>query len=167
MTTPTPRRPRPAARPNRKPRPTRKRAREIPEKKAQVRHVKAQDNKPNKLVNIYIPRFISDTKTGGFFNRYHFERFYIHIVALTTLSIIYIANTFETHRLYYYETELNEQIKELRAKSLTIASIKMTQTRESAIYEQIQKRNIPLVFPSAPPLVIDIPKPLNNTTQHK
>lgn len=127
--------------------------------RSQVRHVEQpKPQKESKLFNTYIPRFISDTKTGGFFKRYHFERYYIYIVSITICALIYIANTFEVHRLYYREAMLNEQIKDLRAKSLTIASIKMVSTRESAIYNQILERKIPLVYPKTPPLVIKLPQ---------
>lgn len=166
MTSEHPQRPRPRPRPVKKSRGLfRRNNAKTQNTGSQVRRVDKREQKPSKLLNTYIPRFISDTQTGGFFKRYHFERYYIYIITLTILSIIYIANTFETHKLYYYEASLNEQIKELRAKSLTISSIKMTRTRESAVYNEIVKRNIPLVYPSTPPLVIEVPKQQKQTFQ--
>ncbi|MFI3265596.1 MAG: FtsL-like putative cell division protein [Rikenellaceae bacterium] len=154
-------------RPSRTPsRPTQKRRRRTEQHQVSARGMvrpKPKEKKPSKIVNTYIPRMISDMSTGGFFKRYNLDRYYIWIVALTVCSTIYIANTFSIHKLYYQETKLNEQLKELRAKSLSFAAIKMSATRESAIYEQIVKRNIPLVYPKTPPLVIEVPQKIQTT----
>lgn len=115
---------------------------------------------------VTIPQIISDINTGGFFKRYNLGRYFIYVIMLAACAIIYIANTFEAHTLYLRKSRLGEQIKELRAKSLTIASIKMTSTRESAIFYELQQRGIPLIQPTAPPLVIRVPKQVAETTEN-
>ena len=130
----------------------------IGKKRESIGQVRIQKHKDsNASEPLSAAQLISDILTGGFIKRYNFSRYFIHIVIVVLCSIIYIANTFYVQRLYRHQAILKEQIKELRAKSLTIASIKMTATRQSTIMAEIKRRGIDVQQPSTPPLVVLIP----------
>ena len=53
------------------------------------------------------------------------------------------------------DDRISEQIKELRSRSLTLSSIRMTATRQSEIIKELEARGIPLQESLTPPKIID------------
>ena len=69
--------------------------------------------------------------------------------------ILYIANGFHMQKLHRQHNRLSAQVKELRARSLTLSSQRMIATRQSEIIRAVEERGIPLEELLAPPKIID------------
>ncbi len=82
--------------------------------------------------------------SGGILARVGMRRAYPYIIFLVVLMFLYIANAFRSQRIYRERAALTEQVKELRAKSMTIASEKMQATLQTSIMTELQRRGIPL-----------------------
>lgn len=82
--------------------------------------------------------------SGNILSKSEVRRAYPFMVLVAVLMFLYIANVFRTQYVYREHTRLTEQVKELRAKSMTIASEKMKATRQSRIMVELDQRGIPL-----------------------
>ena len=82
-----------------------------------------------------------------------FERYVGQMLAL--LMFLYIANGFHIQKLHRRHDRLTEQVKELRARSLTVSSLRMISTRQSEIIRELELRGIPLEESLSPPKVIE------------
>lgn len=101
--------------------------------------------------------------SGNILSRSEVTRAYPYMIFVACLMFIYIANIFRTQYIYREHARLIEQVKELRAKSMTIASEKMQATRQSNIMVELQRRGIPLRESLTPNKVI--PNPVQDGTQ--
>ena len=71
------------------------------------------------------------------------------------LMFLYIANGYNTQRLHRKHNKLNEEVKELRTKSLSLTEQRMTATRQSEILKELERRGIGLVESVTPPIIIE------------
>ena len=78
---------------------------------------------------------------------------YAPIVAF--LMILYIANGYYTQKLNRRYTKLNNEVKELRAKSLSLNEMRMTASRQSEIMKALQKHGIELEESVVPPTLVE------------
>lgn len=101
--------------------------------------------------------------SGNILSKSEVTRAYPYMIFVACLMFLYIANVFRTQYTYREHARLTEQVKELRAKSMTIASDKMRATRQSNIMVELRRRGIPLRESLAPNKVI--PNPVQNGTQ--
>ena len=62
---------------------------------------------------------------------------------------------FHIQKLHRRHDRLTEQVKELRARSLTVSSLRMISTRQSEIIRELELRGIPLEESLSPPKVIE------------
>ena len=79
---------------------------------------------------------------------------YPYVLFIAVLMFLYIANGYHIQKLHRRHDRISEQIKELRSRSLTLTSIRMTATRQSEIKE-LEARGIPLQESLTPPKIID------------
>ncbi|MCL2560908.1 MAG: FtsL-like putative cell division protein [Rikenellaceae bacterium] len=101
---------------------------------------------------------VASVLTGSILSRSGVTRTYPFLVFVACLMFLYIANIFRTQYTYREYARLTEQVKELRAKSLTIASDKMRATRQSNIITELERRRIPLHESLTPNRVIPNPE---------
>ncbi len=114
----------------------------------------AEKKKGNTLVSVL---------SGNILSKSEVTRAYPYMIFVACLMFIYIANIFRTQYIYREHARLTEQVKELRAKSMTIASDKMRATRQSNIMVELHRRGIPLRESLAPNKVI--PNPVEDGKQ--
>ena len=92
--------------------------------------------------------------SGDVFSRDEFQSKIPYIVFVSLLSILYIYNGFYMNSLHDRNAKLAKQVKDLRAKSMTMKAIRMSSTRQSQIISEIQERGLPLEESLIPPRVI-------------
>lgn len=90
------------------------------------------------------PSTVGAVITGNILSRSEVRRAYPYMIFVVALMFFYIANAFRAQRIYREHAALTEQVKELRSKSMTIASQKMQATRQSRIMVELERRGIPL-----------------------
>ena len=83
------------------------------------------------------------------------RRQYPYVLFMALLMFLYIANGFHIQKLHRRHDRLTEQVKELRARSLTVSSLRMISTRQSEIIRELELRGIPLEESLSPPKVIE------------
>lgn len=106
-----------------------------------------------------------DVASGDVLAKKKMRRTYPLMIFVAALAFFYIYNVFRTQAVYREHSRLSEQVKELRAKSMTIASDKMRATRQSRIMEELDRRGIPLKESLTPNKVIPKPAPAQAPTQ--
>lgn len=100
-------------------------------------------------------RYVGQVLSGSILNRAEVRRQYPYIFFMAVLMFLYIANGFHIQKLHRQHDRLTAQIKELRARSLTISSQRMMSTRQSEIIRRLEERGIPLEESVSPPKVIE------------
>ncbi len=99
--------------------------------------------------------YIGQVLSGNILTRAEVRRRYPYIFFMALLMLLYIANGYHIQKLHRRHDKLTAQLKELRSRSLTLSSIRMTATRQSEIVKELQERGIPLHESLIPPQVID------------
>lgn len=105
--------------------------------------------KPSRL-----EQYTGQVLSGNIFTKAEVRRQYPYVFFMAFLMFLYIANIFHIQKLYRRHERLTDQVKELRAKSLTVSSMRMMSTRQSEIVKELELRGIPLRESVAPPQVI-------------
>ncbi len=77
-----------------------------------------------------------------------------YILFITLLGITYIANRYHAERLVRKSTELQDQVKNLRAEQITTASELMKISKPSVVTKLVEKYNLGLVEPVEPHIKI-------------
>lgn len=103
----------------------------------------------------WFERNLAQVLSGSILTRVEVRRMYPYVLFIVVLMFLYIANGYHIQKLHRRHDRLTEQVKELRSRSLTISSIRMTQTRQSEIIKQLEERGIPLEESLTPPKIID------------
>ena len=103
----------------------------------------------------WFERNLAQVLSGSILTRVEVRRMYPYVLFIVVLMFLYIANGYHIQKLHRRHARLTEQVKELRSRSLTISSIRMTQTRQSEIIKQLEERGIPLEESLIPPKIID------------
>ena len=78
---------------------------------------------------------------------------YALIVAL--FMLLYIANGYYTQKLNRRYSRLNNEVKELRTKSLSLSEMRMTATRQSEIMRALREYGVELEESVVPPKVVE------------
>ncbi|KIO43808.1 MULTISPECIES: FtsL-like putative cell division protein [Porphyromonadaceae] len=78
----------------------------------------------------------------------------LFILFLTALGILYIANGYNTEKLYMKKVKLEKELSELRFESITTASELMKISTQSEVIKQIRKEGLNLVESKEPPTKI-------------
>ena len=102
-----------------------------------------------------LEEYIGQVLSGNILTRAEVRRRYPYIFFMALLMLLYIANGYHIQKLHRRHDKLTAQLKELRSRSLTLSSIRMTATRQSEIVRELQERGIPLHESLVPPQVID------------
>lgn len=128
--------------------------RHIPEQPSQ--QVPDQETEPKKPRRpSALESFFGQVISGNFLVRPEVRRQYPYILILAVLMFLYIANGYYIQKLHRKNERLTDEIKELKSQSLTLASKRMTETRQSEIIKELEKRGIPLIEATEPPHIIE------------
>ncbi|MDD3108779.1 MAG: FtsL-like putative cell division protein [Alistipes sp.] len=100
-------------------------------------------------------RQVRQILSGTILTREEVSRHYPYVLFMTLLMFLYIANGYYIQKLHRQSNRLTQQVKELRAQSMTITSQRMIATRQSELLKTLQERQIPLEELVVPPKVID------------
>ena len=103
----------------------------------------------------WFERNLAQVLSGSILTGVEVRRMYPYVLFIVVLMFLYIANGYHIQKLHRRHDRLTEQVKELRSRSLTLSSIRMTQTRQSEIIKQLEERGIPLEESLTPPKIID------------
>lgn len=103
----------------------------------------------------WIERNVAQVLSGNILTRAEVRRMYPYVLFIAVLMFLYIANGYHIQKLHRRHDRISEQIKELRSRSLTLSSIRMTATRQSEIIKELEARGIPLQESLTPPKIID------------
>lgn len=82
--------------------------------------------------------------TGNILSSAGVTKTYPYLIFIAFLAFLYIGNIFSMQRLHRQQAALTREVRELRTKSMTIASECMQATRQSNIIREIEHRGIPL-----------------------
>ncbi len=102
-----------------------------------------------------LDQYAGQVLSGNILTRAEARRYYPYIFFMALLMLLYIANGYHIQTLHRRYNRLNNQVKELRSKSLTLSSMRMTATRQSEIVREVERRGIPLHEALEPPKVIE------------
>lgn len=115
------------------------------------REFTAQEERRPSKIKIYIASLLS----GNILSRAEVKRMYPYLLFVSFLMLLYISNVFKMQQMYRQESNLKKEIKELRAKSVTISSMKMNATRQSQIINELKEREIDLKESLTPHKVVE------------
>lgn len=73
------------------------------------------------------------------------------IIFIAVLGIIYIANRYHAEHLLRETVKMQEELDELRAESITVASELMFASRQSQVIKLVQENNLGLKEATIPP----------------
>ncbi len=76
------------------------------------------------------------------------------ILFLALLAVLYIANRYNAMRITRQVNELQAEIRELRARSITIAAELMNLSRQSQVARMVQEKGLDLKESVTPPRVL-------------
>lgn len=76
------------------------------------------------------------------------------ILFLTLLAVLYIANRYNAMRMTRQVNELQTEIRELRARSITMAAELMNISRQSQVAKMVQEKGLDLKESVTPPRVL-------------
>ena len=102
-------------------------------------------------------KFILWTKnvlSGDILSNKEVKKHYSYVLFLLVLALLYITHIFSVQQLYREHSQLTRDIKDLRAKSLTISSYRMQATRHSNIIKMLEERGSALEESLTPNVVI-------------
>lgn len=100
-------------------------------------------------------RYVGPVLSGSILTKAEVRRQYPYILFMAVLMFLYIANGYRIQKLHRQKENLTKELKEMRNRSLTLASMRMSSTRQSEIIKELEKRGIPLIEATEPPRVID------------
>lgn len=76
------------------------------------------------------------------------------ILFLTLLAVLYIANRYNAMRITRQVNELQAEIRELRARSITLAAELMNMSRQSQVAKMVKEKGLDLKESVTPPRVL-------------
>ena len=74
---------------------------------------------------------------------------------IALLMFLYIMNGYHIQKLHRKHTRLNEEVKELRVRSLSFTERRMKATRQSEILNELERRGINFKESVTPPMIIE------------
>lgn len=99
--------------------------------------------------------YLMSVLSGNILSRSEVRKIYPYLLFIAFLAFLYIGNVFRMQRLHRKHDRLTVEVRELRAKSMTIAAVKMNATRQSNIIKEIGRRGLPLKESLTPNKVIE------------
>lgn len=115
----------------------------------------AEDSSQPQRSTALVESLFAEVLSGSILTRSEVRRYYPYVLFITALMFLYIANGYHIQRLHRQSDRLEEQVKELRVRSLTISSLRMVATRQSEVMRALSERGIALEESVVPPKVVE------------
>jgi cell division protein FtsL len=74
-----------------------------------------------------------------------------YVILIAFLAIIYISNRFQAEKVERETGKLEQEVRDLRAESLSVSSELMTASRQSEVYRMVKERGLGLQELREPP----------------
>ena len=97
-----------------------------------------------------------DVLNGSFIVKDMFLKQWPFFIFIAFLAIVYIANRYHAEKLYRKTILLQNEIKEMRAESISTASDLMFVSKQSEVSKAVDRNNIGLKESVSPPIKIDL-----------
>lgn len=75
-----------------------------------------------------------------------------YVLFLAGIAVIYIANTYQAERIVRESIQIQKELKELRAESITVASRLMHMSKQSEVAKLVSRHDLGLKEAVDPPL---------------
>ncbi|MDR0511358.1 MAG: ABC transporter permease [Rikenellaceae bacterium] len=108
----------------------------------------AEKREPSKL-----REYLGAMLSGNILSKAEVRRLYPYLLFVAALMLLYISNVFAMQQLHHRRDMLEAEVRELRAKSLTLSSMRMNATRQSVVAEELERRGSEVKESFAPPKV--------------
>jgi hypothetical protein len=102
-----------------------------------------------------IGRSIKDILSGSILTRGLILKNIVFIIWLTFLGIVYIGNRYHAEKVARLTNELQREVKNLRAESITTAAELMYTSRQSVVVQRVKANKLELEESVNPPLRIE------------
>ena len=112
------------------------------------------DNKGSKEADLSIMQFLS----GNILTREAIKKHLWYVLFLVLLSVVYINNKYKTESLLISIIRLQNEVKEVRDRSVSYAAELMSISRESEVIKIIEEKNLSLQELKMPPEKIEVKK---------
>jgi hypothetical protein len=99
---------------------------------------------------------IKDVLDGSLLTNEWFVKQLPYIIFLVVLAFIYIGNRYNAEKIVRKNIELQKEINDLRAESITIAAELMLISKQSEVAKQVKERGLDLEESLVPPKKIEI-----------
>lgn len=121
------------------------------------RNIEFIDEKPEKETPLRTGS-VKDLIDGSVLTRDYVVKQLPYIIFLAILAILYIGNRYHAEKLVRRSSELQTELKELRAEAITVSAELMHLSRQSEVLKLLGKNNIDLVESMDPPRKIIVNK---------
>jgi len=107
------------------------------------------------LENQNFRRFARGFMSGNLLRLPGVQRRLKYALVIALFMLLYIANGYYTQQLNRRYTRLNNEVKELRTRSLSLNEMRMTATRQSEIIKALREHGIELEESVVPPAMVE------------
>ena len=114
-----------------------------------------EDAFAEKLPPSRLKQYLAGMLSGSILGREEVRRSYKYLIGIALLMMLYIYNVFYMQHLYRSQERLTEQVRELRAQAMTLSSMRMNATRQSAIVRELEARGSQVRESMTPPKVVE------------
>ena len=102
-----------------------------------------------------LKQYLAGMLSGSILGREEVSRSYKYLIGIALLMMFYIYNVFYMQHLYRRQEHLTEQVRELRAQAMTLSSMRMNATRQSAVERELEARGSQVRISMTPPKVVE------------
>ncbi len=100
-------------------------------------------------------RYVRGLLSGSFLRMPQVQRQLKYALIVAVFMLAYIALGYHTRQLNRRYDRLNDEVKELRTKSLSLNELRMTATRQSEIIRALREHGIELEESVVPPKIVE------------
>ena len=105
--------------------------------------------------NRNLRRFARGFMSGNLLRMPAVQRQLKYALVIAFFMLLYIANGYYTQKLNRRYTRLNNEVKELRTRSLSLNEMRMTASRQSEIMKALREYGIELEESVVPPTLVE------------
>lgn len=114
-----------------------------------------KDGQKEPRQNRNLKRFARGFMSGNLLRMPEVQRQLKYALVIALFMLLYIANGYYIQKLNRQYSRLNNEVKELRTKSLSLSEMRMTATRQSEIMRALREQGIELEESVVPPKVVE------------
>jgi hypothetical protein len=110
-----------------------------------------EENSKKKAEKVRTGSFIKELLSGSMVTEKIILRNIWYVFLLTLLAALYIGNRFHAEKITRESTRLQQEVKDLRAESLSTSADLMFVSRQSEVYRLVKERGLNLEELKSPP----------------